>query len=83
MELAELAANEQDPTKLAAVIRELTQLLQEKQKRLHKVSAAAADSLATKPQQWVSKADLGHSDDYRISPSKVNATNSRYSGQQS
>jgi len=35
MELAELAANEQDPDKLMALVREIDQLLAEKQNRLN------------------------------------------------
>ena len=34
MELAELAANEQDPDKLMEMVREINQLLDKKQKRL-------------------------------------------------
>jgi hypothetical protein len=34
MELAALAANEQDPVKLVALVREINQLLEQKQKRL-------------------------------------------------
>jgi hypothetical protein len=34
LELAELAANEQDPIKLMALVSEINQLLTEKQKRL-------------------------------------------------
>jgi hypothetical protein len=34
MELAELAANEQDPERLIGLIREINQLLEEKEKRL-------------------------------------------------
>ena len=34
MELAALAANEQDPAKLVALIHEINQLLEQKQKRL-------------------------------------------------
>ena len=34
MELAELAANEQDPVKMLAIIRELNELLDKKQYRL-------------------------------------------------
>jgi hypothetical protein len=36
MELATLAANEQDPDKLMALVKEIDQLLAEKQKRLDK-----------------------------------------------
>jgi hypothetical protein len=35
MELAELAANEQDPDKLMELVREIEQLLTEKQNRLN------------------------------------------------
>ena len=35
MELAELAANEQDPDKLMTLVREIDQLLTEKQNRLN------------------------------------------------
>jgi hypothetical protein len=37
MELAELAANEQDPDKLMELISEIEDLLEEKQKRLNKI----------------------------------------------
>jgi hypothetical protein len=37
MELAELAANEQNPDKLMALIREIDQLLNEKQTRLNEL----------------------------------------------
>jgi hypothetical protein len=35
LELAELAANEQDPDKLMALVREINELLEKKQKRLN------------------------------------------------
>lgn len=38
MELAELAAEEQDPKKLLALIREINELLEAKQKRLEQPS---------------------------------------------
>jgi hypothetical protein len=37
MELAELAANEQDPDKLMELISEIDDVLEEKQKRLNKI----------------------------------------------
>jgi hypothetical protein len=37
MELAELAANEQDPEKLMELISEIEDLLEEKQNRLNKI----------------------------------------------
>ncbi len=39
MELAELAANEQDPDRLMALVREIDELLAEKQKRLNSLRA--------------------------------------------
>jgi hypothetical protein len=44
MELAELAANEQDPDKLMELISEIEDLLEEKQKRLNKIPPAPKPS---------------------------------------
>jgi hypothetical protein len=40
MELAELAANEQDARKMIELVREINELLQEKQRRLNREQAA-------------------------------------------
>jgi len=44
MELAELAANEQDPEKLIALVSEMNQLLDEKSKRLDNLPPAPKTS---------------------------------------
>jgi hypothetical protein len=49
MELAALAAEEQDPQKLIALIQEIDQLLAEKQARLQKLAASPTKNLATSP----------------------------------
>lgn len=42
LELAELAANEQDPDKLMLIVREIDQLLQEKENRLRRPGTPSA-----------------------------------------
>jgi|GEM_PF-6635289 len=49
MELAALAADEQDPQKLIALIQEIDQLLAEKQARIQKLTTSPTKNLATSP----------------------------------